>query len=261
MARTGLTATSLTDGRVIVIGGTDGSMPSPIVDEVSIDSGTAAIRVLRALLTSPRSQHTATRLGEDVGAPVLVAGGLDATGATVKAAELFKPLSEDFSTTMYAMVTPRYLHQAVVMPDGSVLIIGGVNIDPLTGARTPVNTLELFTLEEGFTQLVDAAMKPITLPANEGLIGFAATPLPDGRVLLTGGRTCEDVSCPPLNTAFIARLDPIDGSVDIVATDHMSVARSGHSATLLCDGTVLITGGTANSVPATRYNPPALGRR
>lgn len=264
MARIGLTATALTDGRVIAIGGLDGTTPSAAVDEISIDSGTAAIRVLRALLGTPRSSHTATRLGDDVGAAVLVAGGLDATGAVVKPAELFKPLSESFSMTLYAMNTPRFDHKAVLMPDGSVLIIGGINIDSTNGMRTPVATLELFTLDAGFLPVADSNHIPIPLPTNAGLIDFAATPLPDGRVLLTGGRRCEDVTdpaCAPLDTAFIARLDPIDGSVDVVATDHMSVPRAGHSATLLCDGTVLITGGTTDVVPAARYNPPALGRR
>ena len=122
---------------MIAIGGKDGGTPSAAVDEISIDSGTAANRVLRALLAYPRSSHTATRLGEDVGAAVLVAGGIDATNAVVTTAELFKPLSESFSPTTYAMITPRYGHQAVLMPDGSVLIIGGINIDLATGTRTP----------------------------------------------------------------------------------------------------------------------------
>jgi hypothetical protein len=263
MARTALTATALTDGRVIAIGGLDGTTPSAAVDEISIDSGTAAIRVLRALLVTPRSAHTATRLGDDVGASVLVAGGVDASGLAVQQAELFKPLSESISPTMYAMNTPRFDHQAVLMPDGSVLIIGGITItvDMATGVRTrtPVDTLELFTLDGGFAQLKDTNGVAITLPSNAGLLDFAATPLPDGRVLLTGGRRTEGGA--PLDTAFIARLDPIDGSVDVVATDHMSSPRAGHSATLLCDGTVLITGGTTDPVPAARYNPPSLGRR
>jgi hypothetical protein len=140
-----------------------------------------------------------------------------------------------------------------------VLIIGGLKIDLVTGLPTPVDTLELFTLDAGFVELQDANKVAIKLPSNAGLIDFAATPLPDGRVLLTGGR--RTVGGDPLDTAFIARLDPIDGSVDVVATDHMSAPRAGHSATLLCDGTVLITGGTTDAVPAARYNPPSLGRR
>ncbi len=248
MARWDLTATALTDGRVIAIGGRDTSGPSRAVDEISIANGTATVRVLRALLVHPRYGHTATRLGDDVGAAVLVAGGRDAAGVSVTNAELFKPLSEDFSATFTAtaMVVPRSGHHAVLMPDGSVLILGGVD-----ATNTPVATIELFTLDAGFVSVGQ-------LPVNAGLTDFAATPLPDGRVLLTGGRK---VTGEVTDTAFIARVDPIDGSVDVVATDRMSVPRANHSATLLCDGTVLVTGGTSAAAPAARYNPPALGRR
>jgi hypothetical protein len=255
MARTSLTATALTDGRVIAIGGLAAGTPSNAVDEVTIANGTATVRVLRAMLVHPRYAHTATRLNDDVGAPVLVAGGLDATGMPIATSELFKPLSEDISPTFKPdMIYARSGHQAVRMPDGSVLIIGGMGFfDPVNmpGMKGPVPSLELFTLDAGFTDVGK-------LPTNAGLTGFAATPLPDGRVLLTGGVTADNVVT---DTAFIARLDPIDGSVDVVATDHMSVPRAGHSATLLCDGTIFISGGTTDPAPAERYNPPALDRR
>ena len=263
IARTRLTATALTDGRVIAIGGLNGTVPSDAVDEISIDNGTATVRLLRAQLFKARYAHTATRLGDDVGAPVIVAGGLDLDGNNVALGELFKPLGEGFANpNAYKpqMLHPRHDHQAVRMPDGSVLFIGGIGVldDPSTMPPVPtigpVPTLELFTLDAGFTGHGD-------LPSNAGLVDFAATPLPDGRVLITGGRRCIEATCPPLDTAFIARLDPIDGTVDVVATDHMSVPRAGHSATLLCDGTVLISGGTAAPAPAERYNPPSLGRR
>lgn len=262
IARTRLTATALTDGRVIAIGGLNGTIPSDAVDEISIDNGTATVRQLRAQLSKPRYGHTATRLGDDVGAPVIVAGGLDLAGNNIALGELFKPLGEGFANPLsYApqMLHPRHDHQAVRMPDGSVLFIGGVGVlddpalpPPPIPTIGPVPTLELFTLDAGFTGHGD-------LPSNAGLIDFAATPLPDGRVLITGGR--RSLAEAPLDTAFIARLDPIDGTVDVVATDHMSVARAGHSATLLCDGTVLLSGGTAGPAPAERYNPPSLGRR
>ncbi|MGE5181645.1 MAG: hypothetical protein ACM31C_06270 [Acidobacteriota bacterium] len=251
MSRIDLTATALTDGRVIAIGGRPPPSGAPVgdVDEITVESGTAVVNVLRATLTTPRYGHTATRLGDDVGAAVLIAGGLDAAGTPVAAAELFKPLSELFSPTFSAtMVVPRSRHQAVRMPDGSVLIIGGVDV---SGA--PIHQLELFTQDAGFVNL------GTKLPPNAGVIDFTATTLPDGRVLLTGGRQTVDGT--PLATAFIARLDPIDGSLDIVATDTLQFPRAGHQATLLCDGTVLISGGTADQVPAERYNPPPDGRR
>ena len=254
MARIDLTATTLTDGRVVAIGGIPniGGAPSGVVAEITSVGGAVEIHALAAVLAHPRARHTATRLGDDVGAPVLVVGGVDATGAPVGIAELFKPLSGDLAnpaTFAPAMVVPRREHKAKLMPDGSVLFIGG-----LDATNAPVRTLERFTLDAGF---VDAGLLPLTA----GVIDMTVTTLPDGRVLLAGGRTT--VGGPAVGDAFIARLDVIDGSVDVVATDKLAVPRAGHQATLMCDGTVLVTGGTEGSgqTPIERYNPPPLGRR
>jgi len=251
MGRIDLTATALTDGRVIVIGGRAPGSPatSGAIVMLEIVNGTPESRTLRAGLATPRAGHTATRLGDDVGAPVLIAGGLDTTGHAV--AELFKPLNEDLAspaTFHPTMVVPRTGHHATLMPDGSVLILGG-----LDGANQPVTTLERFTIDAGFTEVTNR------LPADAGVIDQTATTLPDGRILLVGGRS--SMLGPPLDTAFIARLDPLDGTVDVVQTDRLAMPRAGHQATVLCDGTIIVAGGTTNSNLVERYNPPALGRR
>jgi hypothetical protein len=253
MARVGLSATALSDGRVIVIGGRiPNGAASSFVGEVSVASGIVNVRPLRAQLFPPRYGHTATRLSDNVGAGVLVVGGQDDAGNPVAAAELFKPLTEDFSPTFNpVMIVPRYRHQAVPLPDGSVLILGGLTLD-MDGKPTPVDTVELFTLDAGFVEVG-------TLPPNAGRIDFSATVLPDGRVLVAGGRLVEGGVA--VATAFIARLDPLDGTVDIVATDRLGEPRAGQQATLLCDGTVLIAGGTPLQSTYERYNPPAVGRR
>lgn len=253
LARIGLTATSLTDGRVIAIGGgPPGTAVVPVgtITEVSLTGASPIVRDLRAILAHPRTGHTATRLGDDVGAPVLIAGGIDGAGAPVAIAELFKPLSEELADpTKFAppMVVPRTRHAAALMPDGSVLIIGGVKAN-----NVPVTTLELFSLDGGFESVGE-------LPAAAGLVDATVTPLPDGRILISGGRT--SVNGPAINSAFIARLDPLDGSVDVVPTDRLGVARGRHQAATLCDGTILITGGAGGGATAERYNPPAAGRR
>ncbi len=251
MPRIGLTASSLTDGRVIVIGGNPpGGPPVGTTTELTLGNGIEVRPLTKAVLVHPRTGHTATRLGDDLGAPVLIAGGTDASGMPVSIAELFKPLSEELAsptTFAPAMLIPRSHHQAVRMPDGSVLIIGG-----LDAANQPVTTLELFTLDAGFISVGD-------LPDTAGVIDFTATPLPDGRVLIVGGRS--QPGGPPTTTAFIARLDPLDGSVDVVPTDRLAMPRANHQAAMLCDGTILITGGTAASAVAERYNPSPAGRR
>jgi hypothetical protein len=257
MARVDLTATSLTDGRVVVVGGISPSGDAPFGDidiVAQLADSSIDVRKIGASLAIPRSRHTATRLGDDVGAAVLIAGGLDAMGDPVAVAELFKPLSEQLSNPtlnpmlfLPHMVVPRSEHTAMLMPDGSVLIIGGFD-----ALDQPVDTLELFSVDGGFAP---AGM----LPEGAGLVDFTATTLPDGRILLTGGRRTR--GGPPVNTAYIARLNSIIGAVDVVATDHLAVARAGHQAVVLCDGTVLISGGTTVPLPAERYNPPPDGRR
>jgi hypothetical protein len=76
----------------------------------------------------------------------------------------------------------------------------------------------------------------------------AATLLPDGRVLVSGGSNGSS----PLASAEI--YDPALGTWS--PTPFMSTARVGHTATLLQDGPVLVTGGGQAS--AEIYDP-ALG--
>ncbi|MCW5807782.1 MAG: hypothetical protein KIT31_35845 [Deltaproteobacteria bacterium] len=255
MARIELTATTLTDGRIVAIGGrppgSPAIAPSGAIAEIAVVSGAAEIRELRATLAHPRAGHTATRLGDDVGAPVLIVGGFGPGAKPVEVAELWKPLSGELAnpvTFAPKMKVPRRFHQARLMPDGSLLIVGG-----LDGAGQPVRTLERFTIDEGFVIVGE-------LPDDAGVLDFTATTLPDGRVLLAGGRL-DAADTVGVDSAFIARLDVIDGALDVVATDKLATRRAGHQATLLCDGTVLVTGGTAAESPAERYNPPLLGRR
>lgn len=249
-ARVDLTATTLTDGRVIVIGGNPpGQPPVGEIDEIA-QRDAIEVRRLTAVLARPRSGHTATRLGDGVGAPVLIAGGVDDTGTPIDIAELFKPLSEELAsptTFKFTMSVPRHGHTAALLPDGSVLIIGGFD-----ALGQPVRKLELFSVDAGFAPVAD-------LPTDAGVVEFATTTLPDGRILLTGGRAAPGSRA--LDTAYILSVDQLNGRVDVVATDHMAMTRAGHQAVALCDGTIFISGGTDNAPDAERYNPPPAGRR
>jgi hypothetical protein len=242
--------TTLSDGRVVAIGGLDAAgMPIKYVAEIASDGGGLLIRQFtETVLATPRHGHTATPLSNDFGAPVLIAGGRDAAGAAVQPSELYRPLVGEVAPPAEfaeAMQVPRWDHAAVRLPDGSVLIIGGRN------ASGPVASLEVFTRETGF--IVQGF-----LPLGTGLTDFSVTTLPDGRILIAGGR---DATGEAVDAASIVRIDPIGGGIDIVNTDRLATKRAGHVATLLCDGTVLLAGGTTVPTPAERYNPPSSGRR
>jgi hypothetical protein len=212
-----------------------------------------------ATLVHPRMGHTATKLGNDAGAKVLIIGGadsLDMPNVPVGTAELFRPFTRDVAPGFAPMmVTPRSRHHAELAPDGGVLIIGGVNKD---GAA--VRDIEQFSFETGFASL------GVALGVTAGVVDFTTTTLPDGRILLIGGRPLDPMAPDPMAptaTAWIIEQQDNAGAVSVTvsAADPLAVPRAGHQATLLCDGTVLVTGGTTGSVAAERYNPPPLGRR
>jgi hypothetical protein len=241
---------STSDGHVVSFGGArspNGQALDLIIDIRAVGAGIEQRELQRARLAFPRRQHTATRLSDDQGAPILIIGGVDSAGTPIARAELYKPLTEEMVPGfMPAMKVPRQNHKAVRLPDGSVLVVGGVD-----ASGQAVRDLEIFTFDSGF-QLAGQ------LPASAGIIDFTVTPLPDGSILLAGGRDDQNN---PVATSFIIRLDSSDGDLDIVTTDRLAQPRARHQATLLCDGTVMLVGGTLIAAPAERYNPPSTGRR
>ncbi|WP_428263189.1 hypothetical protein [Haliangium sp.] len=262
-ALVGHAGVSLVDDSLIVAGGEDPDAPAgaAVTGEAWLyrlgDGGALEREAVVRTMQSPRSYHTMTRLGNELGADVLVVGGHDDAGQPVASVELYRPLREAFEDVVgAALIVPRWGHAAVRMPGGFVLIIGGVSPDPADpggGDPVPVSELELYDPVQGSFVAAGA------LPADAGHTAMAVTPLPDGRVLLTGGLDPTGVA---VDTVLIARLDPIDGRVDLSPSDRLSVPRAGHSAVALCDGTILVTGGSDEpAAPAERYNPPSVGRR
>jgi N-acetylneuraminic acid mutarotase len=82
-------------------------------------------------------------------------------------------------------------------------------------------------------------------------LAHTATLLPDGRVLVSGGRAHGGPESADFNDAEL--YDPVTGTW--TATANMAEARDGHTATLLADGRVLVSGGTDQLSPAEVYDP------
>ena len=124
----------------------------------------------------------------------------------------------------------RQFHTATLLTNGKVLIAGGEAIppNPTTWARA-----ELYDPSTGtFT-----AIGNMTTPRYM----HTATLLPNGKVLIAGGRQSSDPASPP--TLSSAELyDPATGTFN--ATHDMTAARWLPTATLLNTGQVLFAGGT-----------------
>jgi hypothetical protein len=255
--------TALVDGGVLIAGGATQAAPgAPFVVAPAAylvrageGGGLEPPIAIDPLPSLPRASHTATRLGDQVGADVLLIGGRDADGAPVAQAELFRPLSGAFELVDgAALAVPRWDHAAVRLPGGFVLVVGGLTDDPLGDDPLPVETVELYDPVQGRFAIAG------DLPARAGITGMTVTSLPDGRVLLAGGLGVDGL---PVDTALVARFDPLDGRVDFSPTDRMEAPRVGHAAVLLCDGTVLVLGGAAEpgAPVGERYDPISAGRR
>jgi hypothetical protein len=113
----------------------------------------------------------------------------------------------------------------------------------------PQNTLEIRSVD--LSPVAFTATSRV-LAGTFALTGSMSTPrdfhtatlLRDGRVLVSGGLSTTD---PGSELATAELYDPATGTFTRTAND-MTVARVGHSATLLADGRVLIAGGSRGAV-------------
>jgi len=128
-----------------------------------------------------------------------------------------------------SMGTERLGHTATLLPNGKVLIFGGVSTD-----RNSFTSAELYDPTTGaFTA---------TGSMGTGRNGHTATLLPNGKVLITGGIAIYDSTDSSTDSLTSAELyDPITGT--FTATGSMGTGRIDHTATLLPNGKVLIAAG------------------
>lgn len=232
------------------------------------------------------SSHTATTLNSGW---VLVTGGHNSEGAR-SIAELYNPEAGTWRYTRASdgqqtfMNASRWQHTANLLPNGNVLIVGGLDLntfrhhatvemfDPSTETFTLVDPLKearaahrAIALEDGTvmvmgghsptgvtssveifdsTQMRWLLAPPMPSPRSE----FAATRLSDGRVFVCGGQGDG-------NTAAAWLFNPSSNSWQVLT--NVQRGRFGHTATGLPDGRVLIAGGDGGLVsqPFEIYNP------
>jgi hypothetical protein len=269
------TATLLSDGRVLVTGGSNstGTVASAEVFDPSTDTFSPT-----GSMTTARAQHTATLLKDG---RVLVAGGSNSTG-TLASSEIFDPSTNTFVSTV-SMANARFGHTAALLNSGKVLVAGGIDangkalagaelFDPQTGQFTAVGNMAVgrsfhtaTLLSDGkvliaggsidggtvLGELFDPATATFSPTANGGpeAAFLAAASLRDGRVFLTGGEGDQSFCGALIPASSLANVNLFgESSATFSATSSMVNGRARHTATLLSGGEVLIAGGASISV-------------
>jgi hypothetical protein len=247
------TATLLPDGTVLIAGGLTGTEPpaaggivfasvrAAATDQVLTsaevyDPATGTFRSTGQMV-NPHMRHTATALRD--GRVLIVGGGGESSRGTA-VAELYDPSTGTFDPTG-SLATVRRLHTATLLADGRVLVAGGRAPDDAV-----YRTAELYDPRSGTF-------------SDGGSMGnrrqqHTATRLPDGRVLITGGYASNGERWRILSEVDL--FDPATGG--FTPAGSMGPPRSGHTATLLLDGRVLIAGGsdaTGGVTSAVLYQP------
>jgi hypothetical protein len=230
--RLGHTMTLLATGKVLVAGGV-GELGSPIERSAELYDPDTGQWTPTGSMSTPRSGHTATLLSTG---NVLVVSG---EGPPFSSAELYNPATGEWHATG-SLSTGRTGHTATLLASGQVLVLGGG-----PGPTFVTSSAELY----------DPAAGTWT-PAAPMLVargGHTATLLRSGDVLVAGGGGAGPSSNVPMDAELY---DPAAGTSH--RTGSLGAAYSGHTATRLPSGRVLVVGafGAFDAIPNTQLFDP-----
>ena len=223
-------------GELLVTGGVSQTFPgSQVLSSVESYDPVTQLWTTLPPMSQARQSHNAITLADGT---VLVSGGRAPSGAPVALAERFDPsqriwLTAASGTLQDVLNTPRFNHRNALLPDGTVLISGGVQSNggpTLTSSERYDPTTRLWTT---------------TGNLNTGRVGHRETMLPNLKVLVTGGYSGTASN----NYAVHQTAEVFDSATGQwrYTLNPMGTARQGHRATLLPNGKVLVTGGGATS--------------
>ena len=235
-ARYNHTLTLLENGNLMVVGGTKDGQRS--LGSVEIYDPTDEEWTITTDLSNPRMRHTSTLLASG---DVLIVGGYSGDGNghpslykhfngpgnfSLSSCEIFD------STTGSLTIAPslelgRFWHGAVVLADGKVLIIGGLNV-----THGVLGSCEIY--DPVSNQWTNAS--PLIIPR----VRFTTTILENGSVLVTGGHTGQKKEPFASCELYVPEQDRW------YEVSPMNRGRGYHAGVILADGRLLVSGGFAS---------------
>ena len=233
LARRGHTATLLDDGRVLIVGGGDGNGETMVLQAEIWDPDTGASTLSGSLFTG-RGGHTATLLRD--GRVLIVEGS--AIEGPIAFAEIWDPNTGMFSAagSLIGGGTRSPRHPWTTAECWSLAEAGHTCLRPRRSGTPPLRPSTGLGLLTERTQC--QAAYPYC-PIEAGPMVHNATLLNDGRVLVIGG---TDLDINSVARASAEVWGPRTNEFSVAG--HMAQGRQGHTATLLPDGRVLVTGGS-----------------
>ena len=265
VSRTRHTANLLSMGNVFVAGGYSQHPSTGPTRSAEVYYPSSGQWRTTTSMVSARESHTSVYLttGTYAGNIMVIGGYKD--GTYLKECEIYNPITEIWLSTastpaVGSMNVKRAKHTATTLPNGHVLVYGGVNE---TGS---LYSAEVYNPVTNVWTSVTAAPD-----ARHRRHSHRATMLNSGLILVTGGAnesgplSPTDYSDPTTGTsllfnydvgAYIGATGVKPGEWTLTSNDmsfdkatHAPGGRIGHTATLLPNGNVLIAGGSANNMP------------
>lgn len=237
------TATLLDDGKVLVSAGRSGNSPTPTAELFDPVANTFSDT---GMLNLKRKRHDATKLPDGT---VFISGGAANENSSgggdpgTDTCEIYDPLLGTFSYTennmvMTVMIHGRTEHQATLLANGKVVIVGG-NLVPNEAESDLYNPADETFMTVG--NLLQQRLRHIDILLANSNWGSDMN-----KVLVIGGASTGSGAFGGLEQALasVELYDPDNGQFTFFG--NMTEPRQNHTATMLNDGRILIAGGVGS---------------